>query len=87
MNLAKSLTSSAVLVLLLSGNSVEARHHRRGHGGETISSSMRNIASREPQIAVLQDKLNKMQHLKPALDGARKDIDEMFRVPITPRVQ
>ena len=48
---------------------------------DVISSTMRDIASREPQIAVLQNKLNKMQALKPRLDIANQDIDNLLRQP------
>lgn len=80
----------AVVVLALLASDCQAINKSHGHNHshskrmnhDIISATMRDIASREPQVAVLQNKLNKIQSLKPRLNVAKHDIDEMLKDPV-----
>ena len=46
-----------------------------------ISEDLHEIASKQPEIAILQNKLQKMQRLKPRIHRAVGNINEMLKHP------
>ena len=47
-----------------------------------ISEDMKEIASHAPEIAILQNKVEKMQDLKPRLHNAVSGVHDLVRTPI-----